>query len=113
MDQTLGMVVATAIIGVAAWTLTLWWLREPQRSPTPTLLPARPMDGEPHTLTVLGSSGRPNPLQYERLPTYAAALTRQRELARLGKACIITHSESGEVRIDLSAWLGPYGRLYL
>lgn len=112
MDPTLVMVVVTAIVGVAAWTLTLWWLRDPPPSTHDPVAP-RPMDREPHTITVLGCNGRPNPLQYERLPTYAAARTRQRELARQGKACVIAHADSGEVRIDLSAWFGPYGRLSL
>lgn len=112
MDPTFSMVVVTAIVGVTAWTLTLWWLREPQRPTTPPAL-VFPMDREPHTLTVLGPDGRPNPLHYERLPNYAAAQTRQRELARTGRSSIIAHAESGEVRLDLSAWLGPYCRITL
>lgn len=112
MDPTLSMMVVTAIVGVAAWSLTLWWLREPQRAAAPPVA-IRPMDREPHTVTVLGPDGRPNPLHYERLPTYAAAQTRQRELARSGRASVIAHAESGEIRIDLSAWLGPYGRITL
>lgn len=109
MDPAFGMALATAVIGVAAWTLTLWWLRDP--APPAAVQPRCPIDTEPHTVTVLGPDGRPNPLRYERVPTYAAALARQRDLARQGQACIIAHADSGQVRIDLSAWLGPYGRI--
>lgn len=111
MDPTLDMMLVSAVAGVAAWTLTLWWLREPQPVPQPP--PQLPMDREPHTITMLGPDGRPNPLRYERLPTYAAALTRQRELSRQGHACIIAHADTGQIRLDLSAWLGPYARMGL
>lgn len=111
MDPTFGMMLVTVVLGVAAWSLTLWWLREPQPATAPP--PLLPMDAEPHTVTVLGPDGRPNPLHYERLPSYAAALSRQRELARVGHPSIIAHAESGQLRFDLSAWLGPYGRIGL
>lgn len=111
MDPTYGMLLVSAVLGVAAWSLTLWWLRETR--PVVAVPPPQPMDTEPHTLTVLGPDGRPNPLQYERLPTYAAALARQRDLARHGRASIIAHADSGQVRLDLAAWLGPYGRIGL
>lgn len=110
MDPTFVMAAACGIIGLAAWTLTLWWLRDPQQAAARP--PARhPMDHEPHTLTVLGRDGRLNPLQYERLPSYAAAQARQRELAHQGKASVIAHAESGQIRMDLAAWLGPYARI--
>lgn len=111
MDPTYGMWLVSAVLGVAAWTLTLWWLRETW--PVVVALPPQPMDCEPHTVTVLGANGRPNPLHYERLPTYAAALARQRDLARHGHASIIAHADSGQVRLDLAAWLGPCGRIGL
>lgn len=111
MDPTYGMWLVIAVLGVAAWSLTLWWLREPR--PVAAAPPQQPMDDEPHTLTMLGANGRPNPLRYERLPTYAAALARQRDLARQGHASVIAHAESGQVRLDLAAWLGPYGRIGL
>lgn len=105
---TFSMMLVTAVIGAAAWSLTLWWLREPQTAPPP---PSGPLDADPHTVTVLGPDGRPNPLHYERVPTYAAALAYQRELDRQGHASIIAHADSGQVRVDWSAWLGPYGRV--
>lgn len=111
MDPTLGMMLVSAVAGAAAWTVTLWWLREPQPAPSPPLL--SPMDGEPHTITMLGPDGRPNPLRYERLPNYPAALARQRELSRRGVNSIIAHAESGQIRMDIAAWLGPYARLGL
>lgn len=110
MEPTLVMAAACAIIGAAAWSLTLWWLREPPPL-APPAPPRLPMDREPHTLTVLGRDGRPNPLHYERLPDYPSAQARQRDLARQGKACVIAHADSGQVRLDLSAWFGPYGRI--
>ncbi|MGE5476606.1 MAG: hypothetical protein ACM3Q1_08140 [Bacteroidales bacterium] len=115
MDPTFGMALATAIVGIAAWTLTLWWLTDTRPLPTAAnaAMARDPMDDEPHTLTLLGPDGRPNPLHYERLPTYAAALSRQRELTRRGHASVITHADSGRVRLDLSAWFGPYGRIGL
>ncbi len=111
MEPTLGMMLVCAVAGAAAWSLTLWWLRDPR--PAPVAVPRHPMDHDPHTVTVLGPSGRPNPMQYERLPNYAAARQRERELARQGKSCVIVHADSGMVRLDLSAWLGPYGRIGL
>lgn len=111
MDPTYAMVLVSVVLGVAAWSLTLWWLRETR--PLTATPPQLPMDAEPHTLTVLGRDGRPNPLHYERLPTYAAALARQRDLARQGRASVIAHAESGQVRLDIAAWLGPYGRIGL
>lgn len=113
MDPTFGptfsMMVVTAVAGAAAWSLTLWWLREPQPAPPPS----GPLDADPHIVTVLGPGGHPNPLKYERVPTYAAALARQRELDRHGHASIITHADSGQVRMDWSIWLGPYHRISL
>lgn len=113
MESSLVMMAVTAIVGVAAWTLTLWMLREPPPRPTPQRILLSPLDGDPHTLTALGPNGRPNPLHYERAPDYRAALARQQELARHGITTIITHSETGQVRIDWSTWLGPYGRITL
>ncbi|HTH17928.1 MAG TPA: hypothetical protein VL974_14820 [Magnetospirillum sp.] len=110
MDSSIVMMVVSAVVGVAAWTLTLWLLRENAPTPVPMPLP-RPQDREPHTLTHLGADGRPNPAHYERFPTYQAALLRQRELTRRGRDSIITHSDSGEVRVDLSVWFGPFGRM--
>ncbi|MCR6633099.1 MAG: hypothetical protein NVV74_25345 [Magnetospirillum sp.] len=110
MDSALGMVLVYAVMGVAAWTLTVWWLGEPRARPAPRVA-ARPTDAEPHTLTLLGPSGRPNPLRYERFPCYAAALARQRELARQGRASVVVHADSGEVRLDMAGLLEPYGRI--
>lgn len=103
MGTPLMMTAACAVIGAAAWRLTWWWLRE-----TPPAPPARrhPLDDSPHIVTVLGAHGRPNPLQYERLPDYRTAQARQRELTRQGRACVVTHADSGQIRHDLPGWLG-------
>jgi hypothetical protein len=111
MDPALSMWLVLAVMGVAAWTLTLWWLREPGPLPAPQARTVRPIDGDPHTLTPLGPNGRPNPLHYERFPCYALALARQRELALHGHASVVRHADSGEVRIDLAGLLEPYERI--
>lgn len=111
MDPTFIMAAVSAVFGLSALIVTLWWLREPQ--PAPIRQPQCAMDAEPHTVIMLAPSGRPNPSQYERLPTYAAALARQRDLARQGRGSVITHADSGQVRLDLASWLGLYGRIGL
>lgn len=72
-----------------------------------------PFDGEPHTLMMIAASGRPNPLAYENFPNYPAALTRQRELLKCGRDCVVTHSDSGAVRVDVSLVLSPYQKISL
>ncbi len=109
MDPVCMLLVAT-IVGVAAFTATAWWDRIPVAQP---IVVHGPLDGEPHTLTVFGPDGRPNPMNYERFTDYPAALARQRDLARRGLDSVVFHTETGEVRIDLAAWLGPYGRITL
>jgi hypothetical protein len=111
MDPALSMWLVYAVMGVAAWTLTLWWLREPGAMPAPPAMAARPIDADPHTLTLIAPNGRPNPLHYERFPTYALALARQRELALHGHPSIVRHADSGEVRVDLAGLLEPYERI--
>lgn len=80
--------------------------------PVPVEAP-RPIDREPHTLIMLSAEGRPNPLAYENHPDYASALKRQAELRRIGRDSVLTHTESGEVRLDLAAILGPYRQFSL
>lgn len=103
MDPSFFMGCGCIIIGAAAWSLTLWWL---DGSPPPSP-PPPPQDLEPHTVTVLGRDGRINPARYERLPDYAAARLRQRELAGQGVDSVIVHADSGQARLDLSAWMWP------
>jgi len=104
------MLLVTSIIGVAAFTATAWWDRIPVARP---LVVPGPNDHEPHTLTLIGPDGRPNPMSYERFADYPQALSRQQELARKGFNSVVFHAETGEIRIDLAAWLGPYGRITL
>jgi len=110
MDPSLSMLLLVSVVGVAAFSATAWWDRIPVLQPV--VVPG-PNDQEPHTLTLVGPDGRPNPMSYERFADYPAALARQRELARKGTNSVVFHAESGEVRIDLAAWLGPYGRINL
>lgn len=98
--------IVSATIGLAAVAAGLRW-REPAKQ-TPPVGPPRPIDGEAHTLTYLGPDGRPNPLRYETFADYPTALTRQRAQARLGKPSIVRHTESGEVRIDLTEIFGGF-----
>lgn len=106
MDPSFFMGCGCVIIGVAAWSLTLWWLDD--TPPTPSAM--HPLDREPHIVTALGRDGRLNPARYERLPDYAAARMRQRELAGQGLDSVILHADTGRARLDLSAWMGPAGR---
>lgn len=105
MDPNIVMGVGCAVIGSAAWSVTLWWLDD---SPPPRPQP-EPQDLEPHTVTVVERDGRLNPARYDRLPTYAAARQRQRELAGQGLDSVIANAASGRIRLDLSAWMGPAG----
>lgn len=82
------------------------------RQPLPQPAPRR-FDGEPHILTRVGSDGRANPGAYERFPDYPSALSRQRELVGRGIPAVVTHAESGEVRLDLAQLLGPFHRISL
>ncbi|MBC7953261.1 MAG: hypothetical protein H7Z12_15750 [Rhodospirillaceae bacterium] len=104
-----GVLLVGFFVGAAVWSMALWWDRMPVAEPN-TTIPA-PGDGEPHTLTLLGPDGRPNPMHYETFPNYPTALARQRELSRRGSHSVISHAESGAIRLDLAAWLGPYGRI--
>jgi hypothetical protein len=110
MDPGLSVLLVGCFVGAAAWSAALWWDRMPVAKPLALVVPG-PADAEPHMLTLLGPDGRPNPLHYENFPNYPTALLRQRELFRKGSASVICHAESGELRVDLAAWLGPYGRI--
>jgi hypothetical protein len=72
------------------------------------IIPACTIDAEPHTLTLLGPNGRCNPAQYENFPDYRAAQARQRALIRNGRASIVAHSATGEIRIDPTMLPGCY-----
>ena len=108
--SSFSMLLVVSIVGVAAFTATAWWDRIPVLQPV--VVPS-PRDHEPHFLTMMGPDGRPNPMSYERFTDYPGALKRQRELARKGTDSLVFHAETGEMRIDLAAWLGPYGRMSL
>lgn len=99
----------SATVGLAALAACLRW-REPANRPQPAPAP-RPIDRDRHTLTYLGANGRPNPLRYEIFADYPSALDRQREQARRGKPAVVTHADSGEVRIDPDAVFGPFHRI--
>lgn len=99
----------SAMLGLAALAAGLRW-REPVGQPQSLPAP-RAIDPEPHTLTYLGADGRPNPLRYESFPDYPSALARQRELARAGRAAIVAHADSGEIRIDADALFGAFRRI--
>lgn len=104
------LLVAVGAIVVASLSMASRWNRDFPRGPAPFL--RRPYDNQRHILTMVGADGRINPMRYEVFPTYPAALAHQRRLARKGQACVVTHEDSGEVRLDLATMLGPFGRIY-
>lgn len=101
---------AYGVVIAASLAVALRWRHEIPRAAMP--LVRRPIDGQSHTVTLVGADGRVNPAQYELFPNYPAALAHQRRLARRGQACVVTHTDSGEVRIDFATVLGPFGRIY-
>lgn len=101
---------AYGIILAASVAVALRWRHEIPRAAMP--LVRRRIDFEAHTLTLVSEDGRVNPAGYHSFPNYPAALAHQRKLARLGQASVVTHTESGEVRIDFPTMLGPFGRIY-
>jgi hypothetical protein len=107
------LTVLFALVSFAATAAVVtFWLkgRGQVRNPMPVLVP-RAIDHEPHTLMRLSPDGRPNPAAYENFPDYLSALLRQRELSARGHASVITHSDSGEIRInaaDLLAGFKPF-----
>lgn len=104
-----GLVAYGAVLA-ASLAVALRWRHEVPRRATPVV--PRAIDSQPHTLTLIGSDGRPNPARYENFPNYPAALACQRRLVRGGKASVVTHSDSGEIRIDYPTMFGPFGRIY-
>lgn len=98
------------LVWAAALAVALRWRHEIPRAPAP--VHRRAIDVQHHTVTLVGRDGRPNPARYECFPNYAAALAHQRKLARTGQASVVTHTDSGEVRIDFATMLGPFGRIY-
>ncbi|MCR6629242.1 MAG: hypothetical protein NVV74_03855 [Magnetospirillum sp.] len=110
MVPGLSLLIVIAIVAVALWAIALRWQHDFPRGPVPVL--RRPYDNQNHTLTLVGKDGRPNPAQYEVFPNYASALVRQRGLSRTGQASVITHTDSGEVRMDFATMFGPFGRIY-
>lgn len=112
MDPAVSLVLVGCFVAVAAWSVAVWWERGPAPEPVMIVVPG-PHDGEPHTLTLLGPNGQPIPSSYEHFADYPSALARQRALDRRGRASVVFHTETGEVRVDVSAWLGPYGRITL
>lgn len=101
---------AYGVVWAASIAVLARWHREIPRTAAPLL--RRAIDSQRHTVTLVGRDGRTNPARYECFPTYAAALAYQRKLARGGQACVVTHTDSGEVRIDFATVLGPFGRIY-
>jgi len=105
---------ANVLIVLGAWMLAIlsmaarWNQAFPQRTQP---LRASPLDRQPHTVTPLGRHGAPNPMAAECFGDYGAALARQRQLARLGKAAVVAHRDSGEIRVDHATLLGPFGRI--
>lgn len=101
---------AYVVVWAAGMAVVARWHREIPRAAQP--LVRRSIDGQMHTVTLVSADGRVNPAQYELFPNYPAALAHQRKLARTGRACVVTHTDSGEVRIDYATMLGPFGRIY-
>lgn len=101
---------AYAVVWFSLVALVASWHHHVPRAAVPIV--RRRIDNQRHTLTLVGADGRVNPARYESFPDYPAALTQQRRLARLGQASIVTHTDSGEVRIDYPTMLGPFGRIY-
>lgn len=106
----LSLYIVVGILAAASLLVALRWEHDFPRGPMPII--RRPFDNQRHTLTLMGQDGRPNPLRYEIFPTYFAALSHQRRLTSRGQASIITHTESGEVRVDFATMFGPFGRIY-
>ncbi len=104
--------VFNGIIFLAVWLVIVRWDHLPTPRPAP-MVTHGPLDRDPHTVTLMGQNGRPNPSDYEWFPNYRAALLRQRELIRKGLDCIVTHAASGAVRVDIGQMLCPYHRISL
>lgn len=102
--------VAYGVVLAASIAVILRWRHEIPRAAVPPV--RRRIDGERHTLTLVGADGRLNPTRYQSFSDYPAALAHQRRLSRLGQASVVTHTDSGEVRIDYPTMLGPFGRIY-
>lgn len=101
---------AYGVVWAASIAVVARWHRDVPRAAVPLL--RRAIDSQRHTLTLVGADGRLNPTRYESFPNYPQALTHQRRLARSGQASVVTHTDSGEVRIDFATMLGPFGRIY-
>lgn len=110
MVTEFSLLVAGGAVAAASIAMALRWQHDFPRGPAPIV--PRPFDDQPHTLTMVGPDGRLNPLRYETFPTYRTALAHQHKLARKGQACVVTHADSGEVRVDIAGMLGPFGRIY-
>lgn len=102
----LAILMVCATVGLAVLMAAVHWHR-PLRRPQPVVT-GLPIDDQPHTVTLLGANGRPNPQAYETFADYPSALARQRALYRNGQASVVTHVESGEVRIDMNNLFGPF-----
>lgn len=105
---------ANVLIVLAAWMLAILSMAARWDQAFPRLaqpLRTSPLDKQPHMLTPLGHNGAPNPMAAECFADYGAALARQRQLARQGRAAVVAHRDSGEVRVDHATLLGPFGRI--
>lgn len=110
MGTEFSYLIAFAVIAASMVSVVLRWHHAIPRAPMPII--RRPYDNQPHTLTLVNSEGRANPLSYRVFPSYGAALKTQRRLAGEGQASVVAHADSGEVRVDFATLFGPFGRLY-
>ena len=105
---------ANVLIVLGAWMLAILSMAARWDQAFPSLgrpLRVSPLDRHPHVLTPLGHNGAPNPMAAESFADYHSALARQRQMARHGQATVVTHRDSGEVRVDHATLLGPFGRI--
>lgn len=105
---------ANVLIVLGAWMLAILSMAARWDQAFPRLtrpLRVSPLDRHPHVLTPLGRNGTANPMAAECFADYHSALARQRHLARQGQAAVVTHRDSGEVRVDHATLLGPFGRI--
>lgn len=109
MTAEANLLIVLGAVALATLSVAVRWHHAEPRRPAPIRRSA--VDAQPHTLTPLGRDGRANPMAAESFANYGAALDRQRQLARQGRASVVAHRDSGEVRVDHATLLGPFGRI--